>query len=246
MKSRQDKVKEIAFFSQHAAYGEYNVFTEESNEKLIKRCLELCALQSPARVADLGCASGVFTALMQEKGFQCLGVDISHAMTVLGRKQHPNVSFITGDVEFLPISTGSLDGVLLSGVLHHLPNPSLCAREVHRVHRPGGTFIAFDPNRLNPFMWLYRDRSSPFYSRRGVTENERPILSREINRVFSEVGFDVSTDYLSGLQYRYIASSFFRWLLPVYSALDSVVFTPKFLESFRAFVLTIGVKWVSA
>ncbi len=43
--------------------------------------------------------------------------------------------------------------------------------------RPGGRFVAFDPNRMNPFMWLYRDRASPFYSSVGVTENERPVLA---------------------------------------------------------------------
>ena len=44
--------------------------------------------------------------------------------------------------------------------------------------RPGGRFVAFDPNRMNPFMCLYRDRSSPFYSPVGVTENERPVLAK--------------------------------------------------------------------
>ena len=48
--------------------------------------------------------------------------------------------------------------------------------------RPGGRFVAFDPNRMNPFMWLYRDRSSPFYSPVGVTQNERPVLAPRRSR----------------------------------------------------------------
>lgn len=242
MKLRQNKVGEIIFFTEHAEHREYNVFTDRSNERLINRCLELSGLHQPGWVADLGCGSGVFTAMMREKGFHCFGVDISHAMAALGRKLHPNVSFFQGDCEVLPISTGSLDGVLLSGVIHHLPDPALCAREVYRVLRPGGVFMAFDPNRLHPFTWLYRDHRSPFYSRKGVTENERPILANETNRVFAEVGFDVSTDYLHGLHYRYIASPILRWFLPFYNVLDFILFTPGFLKLFRAFVLTIGVK----
>ena len=96
--------------------------------------------------------------------------------------------------------------MLLSGVVHHFPDPSRCAAEVFRVLRPHGRFVAFDPNRMNPFMWLYRDRASPFYSPVGVTANERPVLAREVAAVFERAGFAVSSHYLSGLAYRYVAS----------------------------------------
>ena len=48
----------------------------------------------------------------------------------------------------------------------------------------GGRFVAFDPNRMNPFMWLYRDRASPFYSSVGVTENDCAVLAVADRRVF--------------------------------------------------------------
>lgn len=91
-------------------------------------------------------------------------------------------------------------------------------------------------------MYLYRDRSSPFYSSQGVTENERPVLAHEVRRVFSEAGFDVVCDYLSGLKYRYVASSVARHLLPVYNALDAALFSPPMLRTLRAFVVTVGFK----
>ena len=131
---------------------------------------------------------------------------------------------------------------MLSGLVHHLPDPSRCAAEVFRILRPGGNFVAFDPNRMNPFMYLYRDRSSPFYSAVGVTENERPVLAPEIATVFRKAGFRVGTEYLSGLKYRYIASSRMRRLLPLYNLIDNMLFAPSFMQRFRAFVLTFGKK----
>jgi hypothetical protein len=95
---------------------------------------------------------------------------------------------------------------------------------------------------MNPFMWLYRDRASPFYSPVGVTENERPVLAKSVAEVFRATGFRVNTDYLSNLRYRYVASSRARWLLPLYNALDAVLFSPGFMRPFRAFVLTSGAK----
>jgi ubiquinone/menaquinone biosynthesis C-methylase UbiE len=238
----QDKQKEIAFFDGHAAEDAYDVFTPESNKRLIETCTRLAGLKPGARVADLGCGSGVFTELLHRHGYDAVGLDISPKLIALGKAKYPKVEFLEGDVEHLPFPSSSLDGVLLSGLVHHLPDPALCAAEVFRVIKPGGTFIAFDPNRMNPFMYLYRDRSSPFYSSVGVTENERPVLAHQIATVFRKSGFKVGTDYLSDLRYRYLASAKLRWLLPAYNAVDRAVFAPNFMRPFRSFVLTYGVK----
>src|SRR5262249_9773989 len=99
-----------------------------------------------------------------------------------------------------------------------------------------------DPNRMNPFVWLYRDPSSPFYSSVGVTANERPVLAAGVAAVFERAGFDVSTHYLSGLAYRYVASARARLVLPIYNLIDAGVFGLPIMERFRPFVLTAGTK----
>jgi ubiquinone/menaquinone biosynthesis C-methylase UbiE len=241
--SRQDKQKEIAFFDDHAVADAYDVFTPEASARFVAAFVELSALRPPARVADLGCGSGAFTTLLARAGYDCVGLDLSPRLIEVGRRKYPEIEFAQGDIEHLPFPDTSFDGVLLSGVVHHFPDPSRCAAEVHRVLRPGGRFVAFDPNRMNPFMWLYRDRTSPFYSSLGVTENERPVLAREVAAVFERAGFDVSSHYLSGLTYRYVASSRVRLLLPIYNAIDTVLFGLHVMERLRPFVLTSGTKW---
>jgi ubiquinone/menaquinone biosynthesis C-methylase UbiE len=238
----QDKQKEIDFFDGHAAADSYDVFTPESNMRLIETCSRLAKLKPGARIADLGCGSGVFTDLLRQQGYVPVGLDISPKLIELGKAKYPDVEFLEGDVEHLPFPSASLDGVLLSGLVHHLPDPARCAAEAFRVLKPGGSFVAFDPNRMNPFMYLYRDRSSPLYSSVGVTENERPVLAHQIASVFQRCGFKVGTDYISDLNYRYLASSKLRWLLPAYNAIDRVVFAPNFMKPLRSFVLTYGEK----
>jgi SAM-dependent methyltransferase len=238
----QDKRKEIAFFDSHAAADAYDVFEPESNARLVEAIVRLGGFAPGARVADLGCGSGVFTELLRRQGCDCIGLDLSPRLIEIGRRSYPGVEFIEGDVEHLPFPDASLDGVLLSGLVHHLPNPAPCATEVFRVLRPGGRFVAFDPNRMNPFMWAYRDRSSPFYSPVGVTPNERPVLAKEVAAAFGAAGFAVRTEYLSNLRYRYVASSRVRWLLPIYNAIDGALFAPGFMAPYRSFVLTSGEK----
>jgi ubiquinone/menaquinone biosynthesis C-methylase UbiE len=238
----QDKQKEIAFFDGHAAEDSYDVFASESSKRLIETCTRLAGWKPGTRVADLGCGSGVFTELLHRLGYDAVGLDISPKLIALGRTKYPKVEFLEGDVEHLPFPSSSLDGVLLSGLVHHFPDPSICTAEVFRALKPGGSFVAFDPNRMNPFMYLYRDRSSPFYSPVGVTENERPVLAHQISGVFQRAGFKVQTEYISALRYRYLASAKLRWLLPAYNAVDSALFAPSFMKPFRSFVLTYGVK----
>jgi SAM-dependent methyltransferase len=242
IESAQDKQKEIAFFDGHAAADSYDVFTPDSNARLIGTCMRLAKWKPGARVADLGCGSGVFASLLHRRGFDVIGLDLSPKLIALAQAKYPQVAFFEGDVEHLPFPTASLDGILLSGLLHHLPDPACCVAEVFRVLKPGGSFVAFDPNRMNPFMYLYRDRSSPLYSPIGVTENERPLLARRIAACFEAAHFQVGTDYISDLNYRYLASSKLRWLLPAYNAIDRVVFAPDLMKPLRSFVLTYGEK----
>lgn len=240
--STQDKQQEIDFFNAHAAEDSYNVFCESANELLISRFVELTGLPKGAKVLDLGCGSGIFTHLLSGQGFKAEGLDISPKLLELARRNYPAVPFIEGDVEALPYEDESVDGLLLSGLVHHLPDPQRCASEAFRVLRKGGRFMAFDPNRANPFMYLYRDRSSPLYSPLGVTPNERPVLAQEMVAVFAAAGFTASAEYLSGLSYRYVASPAARLALPVYNFIDSVLFKPFFMKRYSPFVLSYGTK----
>jgi SAM-dependent methyltransferase len=240
--SVQDKQKEIAFFDAHAASDEYDVFTPEASARLISAFVRLTGLPRGARVADLGCGSGVFTELLRRAGYASVGLDISPKLVALGRSKYPGLELFEGDAENLLFGSESFDGVLLIGLVHHFPDPRRLAGEVRRVLKAGGRFVAFDPNRMNPFMWLYRDRASPFYSPLGVTENERPILARRVAEIFRNEGFRVQTDYLAGLAYRYVASQATRTLLPIYNFIDATLFELSIMRPFRPFVLTSGEK----
>jgi ubiquinone/menaquinone biosynthesis C-methylase UbiE len=157
--TKQDKTAEIAFFDKHAAADDYNVFTPAANALLIETAIRLLQLERGARIGDLGCGSGIFSGMLRGAGYVPCGLDISPKLIELARRNYPDIEFFEGDVENLPFPTASLDGLVLMGIVHHFPDPSRCTQEAFRVLRPAGRFVAFDPNRANPFMYLYRDRS---------------------------------------------------------------------------------------
>ena len=238
----QNKESEIAFFDSHAASEAYDVFTPRTNERIVAIVTRLGAFKPGARIADLGCGSGVFSNLLRRRGVDVIGVDLSPRLIRIARETYPEIEFREGDLEHLPFDDESFDGVLLAGVLHHLPDWTASAAEIRRVLKPGGRFVAFDPNRMNPAMYMYRDPSSPLHSSIGVTRNERLLVADDLVSAFSAAGFRVSVEFHSGLKYRYIAAAKLRWLLPLYNLADSLLFAPAFMARLRAFIFTCGEK----
>ena len=151
----QDKKAEVEFFDQYSKNG-YDVFDIESKNRLIEECLKILSrfteLKRGMIIADLGCGSGAFTDILRDKGFFCIGLDLSHKILSAGQRKFPELEFINGDVDNLPFASESIDLILFSGMLHHLPEKIFCAKEAFGVLKPGGAFVAFDPNRLTPFM----------------------------------------------------------------------------------------------
>src|SRR5262245_4563560 len=89
--STQDKQKEIAFFDGHAAADDYDVFTPQASARIVDAFVRLTKLEPPARVVDLGCGSGTFTALLARVGYDCVGLDISAKLLAAGRRKHPHI-----------------------------------------------------------------------------------------------------------------------------------------------------------
>jgi SAM-dependent methyltransferase len=236
----QNKELEIAFFDAHADATMSSILGDGAVYKLIDAFEHYTTLLPGSLVVDLGCGSGRFTALLCEKGYKAEGLDLSPHLLARARQAYPAIRFTQGDVEALPFPDQTFDGVLMSALVHHLPDPTLCAREVYRILKPGGRFLAFDPNRRNPFMYLYRDPSSPFYSPIGVTKNERPIIPGRVAAAFRNAGLTAKTAYLGGLSFRFIASGRMQPMLPLYNALDAVLSRPALLAPLRPFVLTYG------
>src|SRR5262249_56882134 len=112
----QDKQRETAFSARHAAADDYDVFTPQSSARLIDAFVKLTKLSPGARVIDLGCGSGTFTALLARHGFDCVGLDISAKLVAVGRRKHPQIEFVAGAIERLPFPAASFAAAPLSGL----------------------------------------------------------------------------------------------------------------------------------
>lgn len=121
-------------------------------ERLHRRLLDQAGLRAGTRVLEIGCGTGNLLLLAHRlvPGVVTTGIDPDRAaLARAGRKARRrgvDVRLDLGYADALPYPDASLDVVLSSLMLHHLPEaqkaPAL--REVRRVLRPGGRLHLLD------------------------------------------------------------------------------------------------------
>ncbi len=120
--------------------------------RFVRRAVQ-SVTNSRAVVADLGCGSGAMLCeiLKQQPHWIGYGLDISEAAVNYSRRlaSHKNVAeranFQTGCLSDLPFCSNSLDVVIASEVVEHLPDPQSIFRELSRVLAPGGLLLITMP-----------------------------------------------------------------------------------------------------
>ncbi len=121
-------------------------------ERLVRSEL---AAQARPRLLDLGCGrGGVLEQLTDVEGQRPVGLDPDFAS--LAAHRLPGLARVAAPSDALPLRAGSMDLVISAWVLEHLVAPETTFREVARVLRPGGAFVALAPNRNSPVTLLNR------------------------------------------------------------------------------------------
>jgi len=97
-------------------------------------------------VVDAGCGDGFLTELLAERCERVVGVDHSPERLAVARARLDagNVAFEQGEVDALPLRAGSMDVVIFSMVLHHVPDIGAALADARRVLRPGGRVVVAD------------------------------------------------------------------------------------------------------
>lgn len=106
-----------------------------------------------ATVADLGCGPGELMERLVPRACLVIGVDNAEGMLELaqarfrGTESEGHISLRHGELTQLPLREGEAQAVVLSMVLHHLPDPVAALAEARRVLAPSGVLLVADFDR---------------------------------------------------------------------------------------------------
>ncbi|WP_210507007.1 class I SAM-dependent methyltransferase [Naasia sp. SYSU D00057] len=96
------------------------------------------AIGPGTRVLDVGCGSGEFLRLLQERGARATGIDDAPGMVEIARSAVPSAEVRVGDALDLPWPYDSFDAVVAVNALELTGDPELALAEAMRVTVPGG------------------------------------------------------------------------------------------------------------
>lgn len=144
IRRRQDKVR--AYFDELAGKFGRHYVPGRSWKGLAETLL---ALMPPLVIADLGAGEGTFSQLLARRAKKVIAIDNSEKMveygTELARKHGvTNLEYRFGDIEDIPIRSGTVDLAFFSQALHHAQHPERAVAEAYRILKPGGRIVVLD------------------------------------------------------------------------------------------------------
>ena len=157
--------------------------------------------EGPVRVADVGAGTGIFAAAWPGwADATVVAVEPSVAMAGAGGVDDPDVTFVLGIAEALPLRDGSADVAWVSTALHHFADVHQAVRELARIlgagrrvlvrtYAPGSTEITWldeVPGRANwearcyteeQLIAIFRPHGFDFVDAREVLEGTQSYAS---------------------------------------------------------------------
>lgn len=179
-------------------------------------------IQHGCRVLEIGSGTGANTMLMLSNGAQVTATDISaYSLEVLRRRYtcFPDLQTKVADMESLPFKDEFFDIVTSAGSLSY-GDPALVIREIRRVLRPGGCFIAVDSFNENP---IYRFNRWLHYLRGNRSKST-------LLRMPNKKTIQAYRDSFGCVEVRYFGS--IAWLSPLMRVLMGSRNTKKFIDRF--------------
>lgn len=112
------------------------------------------------KILDLGCGTGEYTKKIAERlpGSKIVGLDISDKMIDVAKKKcqkYKNISLYTGNAYSTKFKNNSYDVICGFYFLHHVSLNKI-RDEIYRLLKPGGTVFFYEPNILNPCVYLIK------------------------------------------------------------------------------------------
>ena len=130
-----------------------------------------------ARILEAGCGAGRYVKYLSDKGYDCVGIEYSRATVDKVKSKWPELDVIEGDVEKMPYSDNTVNGIISIGVIEHFEEgPEKVLAEMKRVLEPGGVALI-----TVPCLNLFRRLKGPFC---GISHSVRvnPIVRKILGK----------------------------------------------------------------
>lgn len=165
----------------------------------------------PVRILDLGTGTALIPIELCRRPVSChvVAVDLAVEMLLLAEQRvrraglHGHIQLEKADAKSLPFGPAGFDVVISNSIIHHIPEPLDCFREMQRVLRPGGALFVRDLVRLETAQEI-----EEVVARRAGTDTPRQqqlfrqslhaaLTVAEVRDLMDQLGFTCQVDQSS-------------------------------------------------
>lgn len=158
----------------------------------LRRDFLLAHLPAGARIADVGCGEGAFSAAMAAAGAHPIAVDVAGEPLRRLRARFPELTDVrrAHAGEPLPLGDGEADAAWAGEVIEHVHDVGAFCAELRRVVRPGGRLLLTTPDhplrvrlRLALSRRAFEDHFHPY------ADHVRFFTAGTLERALGDAGF---------------------------------------------------------
>ena len=125
-----------------------NKYDDTYEKKRVRIIRELIpSVANAQRALDIACGPGVYSKILNEKGYTTVGFDISSPDLDEANRSIDNASFMRMDALHLGFKDNAFDLVLALEILEHVENPVFFLDELLRVCKKEGIIVISTPNK---------------------------------------------------------------------------------------------------
>jgi ubiquinone/menaquinone biosynthesis C-methylase UbiE len=128
---------------QYQHYTRGRALTERQLQEWLSAFTAVLPERRPLAGLDVGSGTGRFTPALADEFGPVTGIEPAVRMREIAQEQsqHPDVRYLAGAAEEMPVPSGSADYALMFLSWHHVQDKPRAARELARVLRPGGRLL---------------------------------------------------------------------------------------------------------
>ncbi|SET50363.1 putative AdoMet-dependent methyltransferase [Oceanobacillus limi] len=155
--------EQASYYDESLKKSGFSFNVHEGYDQALMQVVEHTKLQPGDICLDVGIGTGNLGVKFLDKGIHVIGVDQSEKMLEMCKEKHKQIETRKGHFLALPILDQSVEAVVTSYALHHLPDDEklLALKEMVRVLKPNGQICIAD--------LMFRDREH----REAVISNYR-------------------------------------------------------------------------
>lgn len=163
---------------------EYKNVYEEFARVLEKRLTHKNKKLKGLRVLDVGCFTGEFLEILQEKGADVYGLELQKDAVKIAQKKMPGKIFMS-DVMNDPMPRIKFDVVSMLGLIEHVTNPIKLLEKVSLLLKDGGIILVQTPNSGSLLARIMRQYWPPY----EPVEHIHLFSETSIRKALSKSGF---------------------------------------------------------